>query len=1048
MKYFNSCFVVSVFVAAAQLVSAQTLFNPFPSRIAGQPFLQQIGTPTTIAPNLVEGREMFAPQAIAVDTSATPPILYVADYGNNRVLAWKNALGFQKGDFADLVIGQRDLFSTAPKGPGSDLSTGLYRPTGVAVDSNGNLYVADTGNNRILRYPQPFKQATQLLPVDLILGQNDFSGSAANQGLSTPTEKTLALANQFIGMAFDSSGNLWVSDGLNNRVLRYPASALGAQPANDPAADLVLGQPDFLTTAINQKTFTIGSKGTLQQPGALAFSPSGLLFVADSALVPNGPGRVLVYSPPFSTGQAAARIMGVIVVATGAQPPAPIVFSQTSFFNPNGIFFIGDNPYIVDTGKSRILQFDSFSNWPLEATSFSPLALKVFGQQGWEIPGSIADARNANQPTSSESTFSVPASAVMLGTDLIVSDSGNNRVIAIPNFASVAAQSAQFPFFQANRLLGQLDFKYNSINLIEGREVGFSQGGGAVALDLASPTEHLYVADALNNRVLGFKDARTVQPGQKADLVIGQPDFLTAVPNYPNGTPSALSASTLARPEGVAVDSKGDLWVADTANSRVLRFPKPFDQPAMSLPPANLVIGQGTFTSKITDASAQTMSAPYAVAFTADGHLVVSDVALNRVLFFHRPSGGDFVNGQAAINVIGQPDYQPSQSIELNPMSGPRGIAVDPNNDRLYVSDSGNNRILVYPNLPTAEKDPSPRITLSGFSGPVGVAVDQFTGELWVADTLNSRVVRFPSFDTLLSNSASNATLAVLGPVALTLDAFGNPVVAEGYNRIGFYYHAIGSSAQNCADQSGHEVDCSGNAANYFARFAPGMLATIKPSTNSTFGSGATVVNSQVPIPTTLGDLQVLVGGIPAPVLYVSPNQINFQVPSTISPASNLVEVDVVKVSTNQTLAAWLFRIEAYSPGLFTVDASGAGPLLALNQDNTINDNGHRAKAGTIIQLFGTGQGFIPGAPPDGTPASGQIMTPLMPRVLINAVSEATVTYSGLAPSLVGVWQINAVVPANVPPGAVTVVVLMNDIPSSVDPVTGKITQTMIFVTP
>src|SRR4029077_954826 len=131
------------------------------------------------------------------------------------------------------------------------------------------------------------------------------------------------LANQSIGLAIDSSGNLWVSDGLNNRVLRYPASALGAQPSNDPAADLVLGQPDFVTTAL-PKDFAITSKGTLNQPGALAFSPSGLLFVADSAT----PGRVLVYPPPFSSGQSAARIMGVIVVATGAQPPAPIVFSE------------------------------------------------------------------------------------------------------------------------------------------------------------------------------------------------------------------------------------------------------------------------------------------------------------------------------------------------------------------------------------------------------------------------------------------------------------------------------------------------------------------------------------------------------------------------------------------------------------------------------------------------------------------------------------------------------------------------------------------------
>jgi uncharacterized protein (TIGR03437 family) len=182
-------------------------------------------------------------------------------------------------------------------------------------------------------------------------------------------------------------------------------------------------------------------------------------------------------------------------------------------------------------------------------------------------------------------------------------------------------------------------------------------------------------------------------------------------------------------------------------------------------------------------------------------------------------------------------------------------------------------------------------------------------------------------------------------------------------------------------------------------------------------------------------------------MLYASNNQINFQVPSTISAGSNLVEFDVIKVSTRQTLAAWLFRIESFSPGLFTVDGSGSGQLSAVNQDGSLNDSGHPAKAGTTISLFGTGQGFIPNGPPDGTPASGALSTPILPRVLINTV-DATVTYSGLAPGASGEWQINATIPANVPPGAVTVVVLMNDVPSSVDPITGKIIQTTIRVTP
>ncbi len=201
MKTIQSIALPAVLLSAAQFISAQTtppstIFNPAPSRIVGQAFLQQSGVLTATAVNLVEGRELNRPSGIALDTSVSPPILYVADFGNNRVLAWKNAFGFMKGDTADLAIGQRDLFSTARQGPGpGTLSTGLFGPTGIAVDKKGALYVIDTGNNRILRYPAPLSQTGDLLQVDLIIGQKDFNGRSPNEGNATPSEKTLAFFN-------------------------------------------------------------------------------------------------------------------------------------------------------------------------------------------------------------------------------------------------------------------------------------------------------------------------------------------------------------------------------------------------------------------------------------------------------------------------------------------------------------------------------------------------------------------------------------------------------------------------------------------------------------------------------------------------------------------------------------------------------------------------------------------------------------------------------------------------------------------------------------
>src|ERR1700682_546148 len=168
-----------LFAAFARLGSAQTQFNPSPSRAFGQAILQQIGLPTVVAPNLADGRELNFPQSVALDTSVSPPIVYVADFLNNRVMAWKNSASLTKGDRADKVIGQRDFLLTLSKGPGTDLSTGFSFPNALVVDKSGNLYVVDAGNNRVVRYPKPFQQTGDLLLVDLVIGQKDINSRAA-----------------------------------------------------------------------------------------------------------------------------------------------------------------------------------------------------------------------------------------------------------------------------------------------------------------------------------------------------------------------------------------------------------------------------------------------------------------------------------------------------------------------------------------------------------------------------------------------------------------------------------------------------------------------------------------------------------------------------------------------------------------------------------------------------------------------------------------------------------------------------------------------------
>jgi uncharacterized protein (TIGR03437 family) len=1063
MRFLDSILASTAVVALVAMVNAQTptstIFNPAPSRIVGQAVLQQQGILTATGPNLVEGREFNGPQAIAIDTSVSPPILYVADSGNNRVLAWKNAAAFTKGTFADKVIGQRDFLTISAKGPGSGLTTGVSAPDALAVDNAGNLYVVDAGNNRILRYPAPFSQTGALLAVNLIIGQKDLNGAAPNAGQTAPSATTLALTSGGAifrtGLAFDAQGNLWISDAGNNRVLRYPAGSLGPHATNQPAADLVLGQPDFVSNQIpqNASQSACAASGVTSQRCGLNFliQPAGLGFDAKGRLfVPDNLNRVVVYTAPFSIGQAGTRIMGVVLPTKQNPVPPSVSESTLGVFTsgggavpPSSVFFVASNPYVVDTGNSRILGYAPFDQWADTGTAFSPPATVVIGQTSFT--GFQAN-QALTEPTAS--TLNNPVAAIF-STDLYVVDAGNARVLSLP-------EQSGGTFGPANRLLGQLDFQYNSVNLIEGREVGFTANfgscvvngafpfvtGGAVAIDASSNPPHLYIADPLNNRILGFKDYRKVNAGAAADLVIGQPDLRTALLNYPSNNPTQANNQGLWSPEGLAVDSKGNLYVADTCNARVLRFPTPFTQTSGNMQSADLVLGQpGFFGQPIRDLSSETMRSSYGLAFSSDGSLLVSDPLANRILYFRKPVGADFISGSAAASVFGQADFI---STTLNVLSGPHHISLD-SGDQLYVADTGNNRIAVFPNVAIAGNNPPVTFSLTGVNAPFAVTIEKASGEIWATNTNGNQLLRFPKFEQAINNPAPTATIGVALPLAVTLDPFGNPVLAEGINRVSFYYPAIDFTTA----AGGLAGRLSGNGANFFGRFAPGMLASIFAFSNAQFGS-KTASFSSLPVPTTLGDVQVLVADVAAPVLYASPSQINFQVPSA-TPTGGPQEIQVVRASTGEVLASWLFRIDVVSPGLFTADSSGSGQLAAVNQDGTVNNGAHPAKAGTYVTLFGTGQGLVNGMPPDGQPApkSPLLTTDPALKVFINSdfVPQGDIEFSGLAPGFVGLWQINVKVPANVPPGDVPVFVDLDGINSVLDP-NGIRRVTTIRVTP
>lgn len=179
----------------------------------------------------------------------------------------------------------------------------------------------------------------------------------------------------------------------------------------------------------------------------------------------------------------------------------------------------------------------------------------------------------------------------------------------------------------------------------------------------------------------------------------------------------------------------------------------------------------------------------------------------------------------------------------------------------------------------------------------------------------------------------------------------------------------------------------------------------------SIFGENLAIATGSataVPLPRDINSTQVLVNNIAAPLIYVSPSQINAQVPCEAIPGSTArVVVQVTGIASPPEP----LRVEVAAPGVFTVTATGTGAAAMLHANFLLVSNNSPAMPGETILIFCTGLGeTVSPRPGTGEPGNGQV-TLLTPTVLIGG-RNAQVLFSGAAPGFVGLYQINAVVPS------------------------------------
>ena len=467
--------------------------------------------------------------------------LYIADTGENRVLYYPVG-----STTPTRVYGQANFVDTqANYGTGTiDRAgpLGLHTPKAVAVAHDGGLYIADHDNNRVLYY------APGDLNPSRVYGQFSFSAIVDVIGSPNPTTQSLVHPS---GLAVDADGSLYVADSGNNRILHFPSWHSG-DPTAGIMADRVYGQIDF-SSAVTTNLSVIGR---------IALAGNGDLYVPDA-----GHNRILVY-PAGST--TPSQVYGQPDMTStnpnnGGLSAKSLSFPRAVSVAANGEVFISDG------GNNRVLHY------PPNSTT----ADQVYGQPNFT-------SNNYNLSGVNARSLNVPIGSTLLSDGrLVIADAADNRVVVFLPGSTTATQ-----------VFGQPNFTTTNGLRIGANTLSAPQ---AVAVNTSGGT---YVADTGNNRVLYYA------PGSlTATRVYGQPNFTTNTANT-----GGLSATSLSAPTGVAVDSNDTLYIADTTNHRILVYPSGSTTPVS-------VMGEPDFTT----AGAEEYTQPGALAIAHDGGLYVAD---------------------------------------------------------------------------------------------------------------------------------------------------------------------------------------------------------------------------------------------------------------------------------------------------------------------------------------------------------------------------------------------------------------------------------------
>ena len=840
-----------------------------------------------------------------------------------------------------------------------------------------------------------------------VSGQTYSVSTLAGSGL--PPHDTLGVSaalGPVRGVAVDAAGNVFMSLSLYNSVVRLDAKT---GSLTQVAGNGTYGYSGDNGPAANAQLF---------DPRGLAVDAAGNLYVADTGnlrirKVSNGVISTLAGNgmPGFSGDNGPAESAQLGMTYLDDEDSESLIGPGSVAVDSRG------NVYLADTVNHRIRKVAGGV-----ITTVAGIGTAGFGGDGGEATNAQLDLPWGVAADSSGKLYigdtarirqvinGVISTVAGDGTQGFSGDDGPamNAQLRFPNGIAVDSAGNVYIADTANNRIRTIS--NGAIATVAGNGIsGFSgDNGPSISAELSSPIAvaldpagNLYIADSLRVRKVGNGIITTV--AGDGELRVG-------------GDNGPAESAQLYDPYGIAVDSAGNVYIADTLNNRIRK---------VSNGVITTVAGNGRagFAGDNGSAMSAQLFTPIAVAVDSAGILYIADINNLRIrqvsngVITTVPGTAGFepygVAVDSAANVYiaaGNQIIKVANGVASTLATAQEGlftsVAVDAAGN-VYFADTGSTGDTYLPDSGIIRKVSNG--VISTLAGGNAVAADS-AGNVYIGDeTLN--LVRKISDGVLTSLPVSPALRFRSWQIAV--DSAGR-IYCEDASRTGI----LVLTATGTAVPSSVSVDSVTNAAsNLQIPIAPGEIVTLSGA-----GLGPTQFISAHPrsdgyYDTQLAGTSVRFNGIPAPILYTSATQIAAVVPYAVTAASAQLTVTYL----GQTSASPTVAVASSAPALFTADSMGKGQAAALNENGALNSASTPARMGSVLTLFATGEGQTSPQGVDGKPATAPFPTPNHPvsvTIDTQTIFSDQILYAGGGPGEVaGVLQINVRIPAGITPG-------------------------------